>query len=61
MTSIELTPIGQVNSEQGRFVVVVETAFRSALKELAQFSHLQLLWWADGCASLPMTDRLVAH
>ena len=46
-TAYEVRPIGTVRSaEQGSYLEIFEP-FRPALKQLDQFSHIIVLWWAD--------------
>jgi len=46
-TAYEVRPIGTVRSaEQGSYLEIFEP-FRPALKQLDQFSHVIVLWWAD--------------
>ncbi len=43
--TMTLTAVGEVISREGRFAVRIRPEFRSALKELAGWSHVQILWW----------------
>ena len=44
-----VTPIGAiVNGEDGAYIAL-EPQYAPALKGLAGFSHVQVLWWCDGC------------
>ena len=46
-TAYEVRPIGTVRSaEEGSYLEIFEP-FRPALKQLDQFSHVIVLWWAD--------------
>ena len=46
-TAYEVRPIGIVRSaEEGSYLEIFEP-FRPALKQLDQFSHVIVLWWAD--------------
>lgn len=44
-----IEPIGYVHSseQEGRFEIEIDPAYRQALKQLDQFSHVIVLWWAD--------------
>lgn len=44
-----LEPIGRVvvSEEQGRYILSVDAPFRAGLKQLDQFSHVMVFWWAD--------------
>ncbi len=48
MTSdISITPVGTIEVNQGRTYLSVHPEFRSALKELDGFSHINILWWGN--------------
>lgn len=49
MNKITLNPIGKVVTEDSEFKIVLEHAYRAGLKGLEGFSHVQVLWWMDGC------------
>ncbi|MEW5958734.1 MAG: tRNA (N6-threonylcarbamoyladenosine(37)-N6)-methyltransferase TrmO [Chloroflexota bacterium] len=40
-----LVPLGQVRRDHGTTYLDILEPFRPALKELEQFSHVQVLWW----------------
>lgn len=42
--AMQLKPIGVVKAENG-FAIQLDKAFIPALKNIAGFSHLQVLWW----------------
>jgi len=46
--NLQLQPIGfaNVNEKQGKYEIRIEERFRSALKELDKFTHVNILWWA---------------
>lgn len=46
---IVLNPIGYVKTkeEEGKFWVEIKEEFRPALKELENFSHAHIIWWAN--------------
>ena len=46
-TAIQLYPIGTVRNSGESFAVEIAVPFRPALKQLDQFSHVIVLWWAD--------------
>ena len=45
----ELRPIGYVHASdaEGSYVLEIDEAYRPALKEMEQFSHVMIFWWAD--------------
>ena len=44
-----LHPIGTVhaNEAEQRYTLHIDDAYRQALKEMDQFSHVMVFWWAD--------------
>jgi tRNA-Thr(GGU) m(6)t(6)A37 methyltransferase TsaA len=46
-TSYELRPIGFVRGTADAPYFQIEPPFRPALKDLEQFSHVTVIWWAD--------------
>ena len=49
MNEITCSPIGEVVNEDGEFKIVLDHAYWAGLKGLEGFSHVQVLWWMDGC------------
>lgn len=45
--SYQIHPIGYVRSAERRGYLEILEPFRPALKQLDQFSHVIVLWWAD--------------
>ena len=48
-TTYELRPIGYVHASdaEGSYFLKIDEAYRPALKEMEQFSHVMIFWWAD--------------
>lgn len=46
-TVFSVYPIGSVRREDGRIHLQIDAAYRPALKQLGQFSHVMAFWWAD--------------
>jgi tRNA-Thr(GGU) m(6)t(6)A37 methyltransferase TsaA len=44
---IQLYPIGTVRNSGESFSLEIDAPYRPALKQLDQFSHVIVLWWAD--------------
>ena len=42
-----LNPIGTVQKEEGRTLLVLDKKFEQGLKGLEGFSHIQVFWWFD--------------
>ncbi len=47
--SITMQPIGHVVAKDGEFHLVLQPEYAPALRGLEGFSHVQALWWFDGC------------
>lgn len=59
----QITPVGHVRREEGQTFLDILPEFVPALKELADFSHVQVIWWFnafDDAASRQTTrfDRM---
>ena len=46
-SNYQLQPIGVIHSENYHFWLEVLPPFRPGLKQLDQFSHVNVFWWAD--------------
>ena len=46
MTTYEVKPIGSIKREGETINVIVDKAYRKALKKLDKFSHVMVFWWA---------------
>lgn len=48
MSTYQINTIGHVtgNPSEG-FTITIDPAYRPALKQLGQFSHVKVYWWAD--------------
>lgn len=44
---MKLNPIGQVKKEEDEMVIEIKAEYLKALKELEDFSHIQVIWWAS--------------
>lgn len=49
MKNFIVNPIGEVVTYQGQPAVRLYEEYIPALKELEHFSHVDVLWWFDGC------------
>jgi tRNA-Thr(GGU) m(6)t(6)A37 methyltransferase TsaA len=45
----QLHPVGwvQASDEEQRYILQIDKPYRAGLKELDQFSHVLIFWWAD--------------
>lgn len=44
-----LHAIGKISTNRGQPCLRIDCAYRGALQGLEGFSHIQVLWWFDGC------------
>ena len=49
MNKMKIHPIGRIESNGNGFQIVLAPPYAKGLKGLAGYSHVQVLWWADGC------------
>lgn len=49
MNDIKVFPIGKIRNEENEVKVVIDPEYREGPIGLAGYSHVQVLWWADGC------------
>ena len=49
LKTYHLHPIGTVraSNEEGSYILQIDKPYRPALKQMGQFSHIMILWWAD--------------
>jgi tRNA (adenine37-N6)-methyltransferase len=46
--TFHLHAIGRIHRGEGVVVLEIDVPFRPALKDLDQFSHVMVFWWAEG-------------
>jgi len=46
---MKLNPIGVINAYGGEYKVLLDEKYKDGLKGLEGFSHLQIIWWFNGC------------
>ena len=44
-----LRTIGKISTNQGQFCLRIDREYLGALQGLEGFSHIQVIWWFDGC------------
>ncbi|MDY2792671.1 MAG: SAM-dependent methyltransferase [Eubacteriales bacterium] len=49
MNGMKVFPIGRIESEGDETRIVLDEAWRSGLKGLESYGHVQVLYWLDGC------------
>ncbi|HHV30388.1 TrmO family methyltransferase domain-containing protein [Acetivibrio mesophilus] len=55
MSKIKIIPIGKIKNENGDVAIKLDEKYTIALKGLEDYSHVQIIWWMDGCDN--ETDR----
>lgn len=60
MSNIKLNPIGRIEAREGVFQLVLSSKYKESLKGLEGFSHIQVIWWFDGCDNEIDRNQLVA-
>ncbi len=46
---MKIFPIGTIENKDDKVSVVLEPKYAKGLKGLQDYSHVQILWWMDGC------------
>ena len=46
---MNIYPIGRIENDRDSVKIVLDPAYRKGLTGLAAYSHVQVLWWMDGC------------
>jgi tRNA-Thr(GGU) m(6)t(6)A37 methyltransferase TsaA len=59
--SFKLHPIGSVRRAESGVELEIASPFRPGLKQLDQFSHVIVFWWADRCDDEQHRTLLVTH
>ena len=49
MNDIKIISIGRIENKEGDVRIVLGPGYSEGLKGLEGYSHVQILWWADGC------------
>lgn len=49
MNSINVSPIGKIENTGETARVILDSKYAKGLKRLKEYSHVQILWWADKC------------
>ena len=49
MNGIKVYPIGKIEKENEETKIMLYQEYRAGLLGLGDYSHVQILWWADGC------------
>lgn len=60
MKEMKIAPIGTIEATDDGMYVVLDKPYVSALKGLEGFSHVNVLWWFDGCDTKDDRRTLVA-
>ena len=57
MNEIRVFSIGKITNQNDNAGILLEVKYAPALKGLQGYSHVQIVWWMDGCDN--ETDRAV--
>ena len=49
MNEMKIYPVGKIENKEGCVCVKLNPKYAEGLKGLEEYSHIQILWWADGC------------
>lgn len=55
----DLIPIGKFEITNGETIIKVYQQYHIAMEGLAEFSHLQILWWFDRCDNENCRNKLI--
>ncbi|MBA4367649.1 MAG: hypothetical protein C0403_08420 [Desulfobacterium sp.] len=58
-SEIKLNPVGSIEIEGGHHYVSIKSKYRTALKELEGFSHINIIWWGNRSDSPKHRDTLM--
>ena len=58
MNEIRIYPIGKIENKEESVCVKLDPKYAEGLKGLDGYSHVQILWWADGCDNAKGRDIL---
>lgn len=61
MKDLSLTPIGKTETLDGLRIIRLHKAYVPALQALEGFSHVDVLWWFDGCDNETSRSSLKEH
>ncbi len=56
---MNLTEIGKIRTNNGRFLIELNEAYKEGLLELEHFNYIHVLWWANGCEDQKSRSTLV--
>lgn len=49
MNCVQLFPIGKIENDGENVRIVLDKKYARGLQGLAEYSHVQILWWANAC------------
>lgn len=61
MSQFTIRSIGNVHVDSNGFWLSVDKPYRKGLKELNQFSHINVLWWADQSQEFNLDQDLLLN
>ena len=59
ISNFKFYPIGRIEVEEGNFQLVLSSKYKDSLKGLEGFSHIQGIWWFDGCDNEIDNNQLI--
>lgn len=61
ISNFKFYPIGRIAVEEGNFQLVLSSKYKDSLKGLEGFSHIQGIWWFDGCDNEIDNNQLITQ
>lgn len=61
MQKISINPIGSIERKENGIFVEIDSKYKEGLTSLDKFSHVIVLWWADGHDNEKSRQRLVTE
>lgn len=61
ISNFKFYPIGRIEVEEGNFQLVLSSKYKDSLKGLEGFSHIQGIWWFDGCDNEIDNNQLITQ
>lgn len=49
MNDMKVYPIGKIENENNEVRIILDSSYKKGLYGLSGYSHVQVVWWMDGC------------
>ncbi|MBQ1629257.1 MAG: SAM-dependent methyltransferase [Treponema sp.] len=59
MNEMKIFSIGKIVNKNEKVCIELDSKYAKALKGLDGYSHIQVLWWADGCDNEKDRSRMI--